>query len=89
MVTDTMIVIRNNFTGRQYAYPKSSYSELPTVSIEKGVPGHTNFSRHDLISMEKFGNAKIIGQATLALNITYDKVVLGTVITTPTTKEAQ
>lgn len=76
MVTDTMIVIRNNFTGKQYAYPKSRYSELPTVSIENGVPGHTNFSRHYLISMEKLGNAKIIGQATLALNITYDKFEL-------------
>ena len=76
MVTDTMIVIRNNFTGKQYAYPKSRYSELPTVSIENRVPGRTNFSRHDLIFMEKFGNAKIVGQATLALKITYDKVEL-------------
>ena len=71
MVTGKLIVIRNNYTGNQYAYPESKYSELPTVSIENGVPGHTNFGRSELVSMEKFGSAKRIGVATLALNITY------------------
>lgn len=73
MVTDKMIVVRNKYTGKEYAYAESRYSECPTVSIENGAPGHTNFSRHDLISMVKFGNAKEVGHATLALNITYDE----------------
>lgn len=73
MVTDELIVVQNKHTGKLYAYPKSRFSELPTVSIENGAPGHTNFSRHDLITMEKYGNAKIIGRATLALTITLDE----------------
>ncbi len=74
MVTRKLIVIRNNSTGRQYAYPESKYSELPTVWIENGVPGHTNFARHELVSMERFGNATRIGTATLSLNIKYDEI---------------
>lgn len=73
MVTDNMIVVRNKFTGKEYAYPESRFSECPTVAIEDGKPGHTNFSRHDLISMEKFGNAKIVGRAKLALAIDYNE----------------
>ncbi|WP_336707621.1 MULTISPECIES: hypothetical protein [unclassified Cedecea] len=73
MVTGKLIVVRINSTGSQYAYPESKYSELPTVSIDNGEPGHTNFGRHELVHMEKFGSAKRIGTATLALNITYDE----------------
>ena len=74
MVTGKLIVIRNNSTGSHYAYPESKYSELPTVSIENGVPGHTSFGRHELVSMERFGSATRIGTATLALNIKYDEI---------------
>ena len=73
MVTGKLIVIRINCTGNQYAYPESKYSELPTVSIENGAPGHTNFGRSELVHMERCGSAKRIGVATLALNITYDE----------------
>lgn len=71
MVTDNLIVIRNKYTGKQYAYPASRFSELPTVTIENGEPGHTGFCRGDLISMVDFGNAEQVGIATLSLNIKY------------------
>ncbi len=72
MVTDKLVVIRVKSTGNQYAYPVSKYSELPTVCIDDGAPGHTNFSRSELMHMEKCGSATKIGTATLALNITYE-----------------
>lgn len=68
-----MIIVRNKYTGREYAYPESRFSDMPAVAIDNGAPGHTSFSRHDLISMVKYGNAKEVGQATLALTITYDE----------------
>lgn len=73
MVTDKLIIIRVKSTGNEYAYPASKFSELPTVRIEDGAPGHTNFSRHELKFMEDHGSAIMIGFATLALNITYDE----------------
>ncbi len=73
MVTDKLIIIRVKSTGNEYAYPASKFSELPTIRIEDGAPGHTNFSRHELKHMESHGSATKIGFATLALNITYDE----------------
>lgn len=72
MVTDKLIIIRVKSTGSEYAYPASKFSELPTIRIEDGDPGHTNFSRHELKHMEDHGIAIRIGFATLALNISYD-----------------
>lgn len=72
MVTDKLIIIRVKSTGTEYAYPVSKFSELPTVRIEDGSPGHTNFSRHELKHMEDHGSAIRIGFATFALNISYD-----------------
>lgn len=74
MVTDKLIIIRVKSTGNEYAYPVSKFSELPTVMIEDGSPGHTNFSRHELKHMEDHGSAIRVGFATLALNISYDAI---------------
>lgn len=68
-----MIVIRNKVTGREFAYPESRYSELPTVSIENGEPGHTGFGRGELVRMVEYGNAKVVGRATLAIAVTYNE----------------
>lgn len=72
MVTDKLIIIRVKSTGREFAYPASRYSELPTVSIEAGTPGHTNFERSELIFMEENGLATRVGYAKLALDINYE-----------------
>lgn len=76
MVTDKLIIIRVKSTGREYAYPASRYSELPTIHIEAGKPAHTNFSRSELMFMEKNGSANRIGYATLALDIHYETVAV-------------
>lgn len=73
MITDKLIIIQFKSTGRQYAYPISRYSELPTVRIEDGAPGHTNFSRSELKYMEQIGAATRLGTAMLALKITYEQ----------------
>lgn len=75
LIDNTLIIIRNKYTGSEHAYPKSRYSEIPTFSIENGEPGKTNFHRGDLVSMVEVGSAKIVGYATLALNVTYNDEV--------------
>lgn len=67
------IVIINKYTGNKYAYPASRYSELPCVTIEDDdTIGHTNFGRHDLISMESTGSAVKVGEASIKLSIKYE-----------------
>lgn len=73
MVTDKLIVIRVKSTGSEYAYPVSKFSELPTIRIEDGAPGHTNFSRHELKHMEDHGSAIRVGVAMMSLNVSYDE----------------
>ncbi|MGF6559038.1 hypothetical protein ABIA51_003751 [Erwinia aphidicola] len=72
MVTDKLILIRVKSTGNEYAYPVSRYSELPTVRVDGGNPGHTNFSRNELIFMEETGSAIRVGYAKMALDINYE-----------------
>lgn len=67
------IVIRNKWTGREYAYPASRYSELPCVAVESGgQPGQTSFGRSDMIRMVEHGVAVAVGKATFTLAVTYD-----------------
>lgn len=72
MVTDKLILIRVKSTGNEYAYPASRYSELPTVRVDGGTPGHTTFSRNELIFMEETGTAIRVGSAKMALDINYE-----------------
>lgn len=67
-------VIINKYTGNKYAYPTSRYSELPCVGIEDDdTVSHTNFGRHDLVSMESTGSAVKVGEASIKLSIKYEK----------------
>lgn len=69
------IVIRNKWTGREYAYPASRYTDLPCVAVESdGQPGQTGFGRGDLVRMVEHGTAVVVGKANFTLAVTYDEV---------------
>lgn len=66
-----MIVIRNRYTGSDYAYPSSRFSDLPCYRIESGKPVQTNMGRNDLVNMLEHGAAYIVGEAKITLDISY------------------
>lgn len=72
MTDDEMIVVRNKYTGAEYAYARSKFSEMPTCRIEDGSPGQASFGREDLVRMVECGSANVVGSARLSLVIKYD-----------------
>lgn len=70
-MSDKMIVIRNRYTGSDYAYPESRFSDLPCCRIEDGKPMQTNMGRNDLVSILEYGFAYVVGEAKITLDISY------------------
>ncbi|AEQ39255.1 hypothetical protein [Enterobacter phage F20] len=70
-MSDKMIVIRNRYTGSDYAYPESRFSDLPCYRIENGKPVQTNMGRNDLVNMLEYGAAYVVGEAKITLYISY------------------
>lgn len=70
-MSDKMIVIRNRYTGSDYAYPESRLSDLPCYRIEDGKPMQTSFCRNDLANMLDYGAVYVVGEARITLDISY------------------
>lgn len=70
-MSDKMIVISNRYTGSDYAYPSSKFSDMPCYRIEDGKPVQTNMGRNDLVNMLEYGAAYVVGEAKITLDISY------------------
>lgn len=70
-MNDKMIVIRNRYTGSDYAYPESKFSDLPCLRIDYGQVTQTNLGRNDLVNMLEYGAAYVVGEAKITLDISY------------------
>lgn len=73
MSSSEYVVIRNKYTGAEYAYPQSAHTDLPVLAVEAGFPERVGFSRWDLLHMQEYGHAARVGTAVLSLSITYDE----------------
>lgn len=65
-----MKLIRIKSTGREYAIPMTSYSDLPCMRIMDDSPAQTAFSYEELRYMVNHGMAEVVGEVELTFKLT-------------------